>query len=154
MEIEKIKTLLNSLKVNESISILAEKSDINGVVNVLDNNYKVMTISKGVYSVARVADSIQKKTIDVSKSIDKLTYFNTVQVAGDIAYIRSLVSQYNLANGAKIKVKKENEKAVIYKNVREIEGPLTRFEMNNIKAELHDLLFPFFDGVNLGDDVI
>lgn len=151
MEIEKIKTLLNGLNVNDSISILSDKSYINGVINVLDHNFKVMTISKGIYSVARIADTKHKKTIDLLKSIDKLNYFNTIPIDGDIAYIRSLVSKYNLTNGTKIKVRKQDQNAVIYKNVREIEKPITRIEMNEIKSDLNEILFQLFDGVNLGD---
>lgn len=154
MEIEEIKTLLSGLNIHDSINILSEKDIINGIINVLDHNYKVMKIDENIYCVARISDNKEKKTERIDSAISKLTSFNSVNVDGDVAYIRSLVSMFNRRNNDFVKVRKNGNKAELYRNRVMFKNPITLNEMNAIKAELHEMLFPLYDVADNSNELI
>ncbi len=151
MDIYEIRTLLAALEIHDSVNIVTDRNTITDILSDSYHNYKVMKIENDLYCVVRLSDRKEKKCEKLENNIKKLTAFNSVKVDGDVAYIRSLVSKYNKANNDNIKVRKTSNKAQLYRNSISFNGPLTMHQMNAIKSELHELLFPLFDGVQLGE---
>ena len=145
MKKTEINEIVQSLKINESISINSTRESIKEIIEFSNKRFKIMKVDAEIFVVARLADVEPKKTDYLSDKIENLKYFNEVSVKGDPNYIRVLVNKHNKSNNDCIRVSKQSNKIVLFRDVRNIKGPLNKAQLNEIKAEFHGYLFKRYE---------
>lgn len=112
---EKIK----ALKIGESINVTGPIPKIRQYCSRLENKYSVVKIADEHCLVVRIESEPLGIRMTVLNAIDELEPFGESVVHGNIAYTRTIVSQFNKANNRNIVVSKRRTVAVLTEDIME-----------------------------------